>query len=283
MRSALGSAAPFVASGPISREDVLRMVRASLDSMSADLPICPSTAIKLLQLTRNPNVELREIVALMEEDPVVAAKVLAIAQSTMYARGRRVVNLRDAAVRLGLRELSHVFLEITASVRIFRARGFEAVMNALKRHSIVTAHVSRVVCHHTNVDEPSVFVCALLHDVGAAFAAAAVGTLKNPQQAWPGIIDAHGEVGRMVAEAWDLAPEIATFMATHHGSPFSGPRSKAHCAIVVADWMAARVGMPMPNESNATPPISELRTLGIDELTFDRIHLQAEEVARHVR
>jgi HD-like signal output (HDOD) protein len=265
-----------------SGSDVVRLVRASLDSMSADLPICPTTAIKLLQLTRNPDVEFRDVVALMNEDPVVAARVLSTAQSAFHSRGASIVSLRDAAVRLGLRELAHIFLEITASVRIFRAKGFEGAMNGLKRHSSATAQISRVICHHTGVDESMIFISALLHDVGVAFAAAAVGTLKNAQTAWPGIMAAHAEVGRLVCEAWKLPAEVAPQLGAHH-EPFVEGDPPSKTVIVVADWMAARVGIPSPNEPLTSPPIQELRSLGIAEPTFDRICMAAEEIAKHVR
>jgi HD-like signal output (HDOD) protein len=267
----------------MGKADVIALVRAAIDSPTNHLPVPPATAIKLLQITRKPDVQFDEVVSLMEEDPVVAAKVLSVAQSSFYSRGARITSLRDAIVRIGLLELAQLFLEITASVRIFKAKGFEQAMNQLKRHSSAAAQLSRVISKHANVDHEHTFMCALLHDVGVAIAANAVGTLWPIHMVWPGIIEAHAEVGRMVCEAWQLPPAIAPFVAAHHLHGGGGPVHPALCVITISDWMAARLGFPVVNEPLPVTPAEEIRTLGLTDEQLAQIQVEAKEIANRIK
>ncbi len=280
-------AEPFTYTGTMSaimsKADVISLVKAAIASPTNQLPVPPATAIKLLQLTRKPDVKFDEVVSLMEEDPVVAAKVLSIAQSSFYSRGARITSMRDAIVRIGLLELAQLFMEITASVRIFKAKGFEQAMNSLKRHSSATAQLSRVISKYADVDDEHTFMCALLHDVGVAIAANAVGTLWPINMVWPGIIEAHAEVGRLVCEAWQLPPDIAPFVAAHHVHNLGGPPHPAVCVVAVSDWMAARLGFPIPNEPLPPSPQEELRLLKLGDEQLAKIQVEAQEIANRIR
>ena len=267
----------------MSKADVIALVKAAIASPANPLPVPPSTAIKLLQMTRKADVRFDDVVGLMEADPLVAAKVLAVAQSSYYSRGARIRSLRDAIVRIGLLELAQLFLEITASVRIFKAKGFEQAMSSLVRHSSATAQLSRVIARHAQVEDEHTFMCALLHDVGVAIGANAVGTLWPLDMVWPGIIEAHAEVGRLVCEAWQLPPDIAPFVAAHHAHDLGSAPNPAACVIAVSDWMAARLGFRVPNEPLPESPQEELRLLQLGDEQLAQIQIEAQEIAARIK
>ena len=102
-------------------------------------PTLPRVAMELMELTRKSDVSMAEVVALCEQDAMVAARVIQVAESAAYRTAAPVRSLHDAAMRLGMRTLADVFLEVSFRMRMFRAPGFSAWMDAVGKHSVATA------------------------------------------------------------------------------------------------------------------------------------------------
>ena len=96
-------------------------------------PVLPAVAVQLLELSRKPDVSLKSIVRLLQTEPMLSAQVLKIAQSPVFG-GQNVKTMNDAIIRLGLRRLTDLFIEASMG-KVFRARGYEALMEKLRLHS----------------------------------------------------------------------------------------------------------------------------------------------------
>ena len=266
----------------ITGEEVLARAKAALSSPGYELPLLPDTAIKLMALTRRADSEVTHIVRLMEQDPLIAAKVLAVAQSAYFTRGARVTSLRDAVTRLGMEELGLLFFEITASVRIFRAPGFDAYMGSLRRHSTMTAQLARLVCKHTAVMEEYAFMCALLHDVGMAAGAAAMGKSAPAAQAWPAILDVHEQIGAMLTQAWSLPADVTVVVQNHHAGEVAGVAHPIASVIAIAEWLAAEQGFGLAGETAEARPEAALSLLGVSEPVLRSLRADAAAVAQRI-
>lgn len=266
----------------ITGEEVLSRAKAALASPGYELPVLPDTAIKLVELTRRADTEVTQVVRLMEQDPLIAAKVLAVAQSAFFSRGARVTSLRDAVTRLGMVELGLLFFEITASVRIFRAPGFDKYMGALRRHSTMTAQLARLVCRQTSVMDEYAFMCALLHDVGMAAGAAAVGKGVPAELAWPAIKEVHEELGALLTQAWRLPSDVTLVVQNHHTLRINGFAHPVACAIAIAEWLAAEQGFALPGEPADSRPEAELSLLGVNEPMLESLRADARAVAQRM-
>jgi len=129
-------------------------------------PVLPSVALEVMGLSHQTDVDLGEVVRLLERDAVLAARVLALAQSARYASRSPVVTLRQAAVRLGLETLTHLVLQAALALRVFRAPGFDAFAKRVNLHAAAAAHVTREVCRRAKLPAENAFVAGLLHDIG---------------------------------------------------------------------------------------------------------------------
>src|SRR3954471_9918738 len=78
-----------------------RLLR-ELDGGRASLPILPHAATAALRFANDPNSDLRKLATLVEGDPPIAARLLAVANSVIYTRAVRVSTTRGAIIRLGL-------------------------------------------------------------------------------------------------------------------------------------------------------------------------------------
>jgi HD-like signal output (HDOD) protein len=137
-------------------------------SPSYQPPKLPQVALEIMELSQRPEVSFDEVSAVLEKDPLLAAKVLSIAQSAVYAPRSPILSLRQATIRLGLKTLRDLVLEAAVSMRVFRAPGYGEAMERLSRHSTATAYLLRALCRRTGIDAEYAFLCGLLHDVGLA-------------------------------------------------------------------------------------------------------------------
>ncbi len=212
-------------------------------------PELPSTAQQVLSLSQSPDVEIDKVVELLENDEMLAARVLRVASSPAYAGAAKIESLSGALMRLGLLTVRDVVLQVAMNLRVFRCDAYEAPMARLKQHSQATAHLCRVVCKYSSaVEAEFAFLCGLLHDVGIAGILLALGEAprrKKPPDLsvlWPAIHGAHGEAGALMAKLWDLPAELPWVLGAHHRVEIEGYPHPLAGVVCIADHLAAELG-----------------------------------------
>ena len=216
-------------------------------------PVLPSVALEIMELARQPSVTFEAVVGVLEHDPMLAAKVLSIAQSALYASRSPILSLKQAAVRLGLGTLRDLVLEAALKLRVFRVPGYDAAMERLARHSTLVAYLARELCQRTAIEVEYAFVCGLLHDVGIAACLLALsdeprggpipyGTLGSVLR------EVHEGASGLLARLWGLRPEIQLVVGTHHHLEIGGKPHPVNAALIVAEGMAEEF------ESRILPP-----------------------------
>jgi putative nucleotidyltransferase with HDIG domain len=263
----------------IDRATLLGEVLAACHSPSYKPPVTPAVAMEVLAMARRPDVLFEDVARVCEKDPLVAARVLRVAQSAYFSRGSRIVSLRDAIVRIGVQTLANLFLAETMTTRVFRAPGYDAAMSSLRRHSAMTAHIARSLAAPMALHREHAFSFGLLHDVGVASAAYLVGTRVPFATAWPTILDAHAEAGRILCRAWKLPAEIEVVVAYHHGARVGGTLHRGACLVVVAEWIATELGYGLDGDERRGRPETELRLLGIDDAALAAATADARNAA----
>ena len=128
----------------VSVEDLAAQIRRVLDAPDYQPPSLPQVAMKLMALARQPQIEFHAVAGVLEQDPMLAAKVLARAQSALYMATSPVRTLRDAVVRLGLRTVRDLVLEVSLNLRVFNAPLYSGIMERVRRHSVATAYAARL-------------------------------------------------------------------------------------------------------------------------------------------
>lgn len=256
---------------PGSVNELVLSLRAAFGAASYAPPMLPVVALRLHELTRQKEPRYADILALLEEDPLIAARVLRIAQSPNYAGRVNITSLEQALIRLGIERLTDIFLEVALTMKVFRVPGFETQINRLRRHSAATARIARVLCREVCLDEGLGFLCGLLHDVGIV--AALVLVAGGPRgrgplpliQVWSAILELHEEAAGIVCHSWHLSPILTEVVSRHH-MPADAPLATV---IAIADWMAAALGFPedeaqIPAQVESNPPLAALDQLGLE-------------------
>ena len=290
--------------GGLDRHDVVAHLNRTFTSPTYKPPMLPQVAIELLQLSQQPDVRFEDAVALLEKDPVLATRVLSIAQSSAYAARSPILTLHQATVRLGLKTMRDVVLEAALNLKVFRVPGFEGAMERLSRHSTATAHVMRAVCRRTRVETEFAFLCGLIHDVGFAASLLALGNdptwrTSTFEELAPVLDEVHEEASGVLARLWRLPEPLQRMVSNHHEAAPNGKIELVNASLIVSEQLAWEAGAglaPPPKEANprslATPEppldgvdvnwsgvVDEARNcLGMDELGLGAARAEAFQI-----
>jgi len=262
LQAAAAAAARSV--GGLDRSDVTALLQRTFSSAGYKPPVLPQAAVEVMQLAQRPNVQFEEVVRVLQRDPVLAARVLSVAQSAAQAARSPILTLQQATVRLGLRAMRELVLEAALRLKVFRVPGFEPAMERLARHSTAVAHVMRAVCRRTSVETEHAFLCGLLHDVGFAASLLVLSEVPEhrarPFTALAQVIDeVHEEASGLVARLWNLPGAIQEVVGAHHALVVGGTARAVHATLIVAEQLAWEAGAGMEPPPEDADPMS-LRT-----------------------
>jgi HD-like signal output (HDOD) protein len=263
--------------------DASRRLLALFQSPAYEPPKLPRVAIELLELSRRSDVDTAHVAALIEKDPMLAAKVLSYAQSPAYATSMPLRSLQQALARLGLRTVADMVLEASMNMTVFRARGFEEPMEKLRRHSTATAYIARIIGRYTPHDDDYAFLCGLMHDVGlvAAMIALAPGRREGKVPGYdvlaPTLVAVHEEASGLLAKHWKLPVEVQWVLGHHHHVQIQGRPHPIAAVVALADNLAARFGFG--DDHRTKPEILRMarKTLGLEGAVVPLILELAEE------
>jgi putative nucleotidyltransferase with HDIG domain len=137
----------------ISSDELAALVeKAVLEQVAADriaLPAMPRVATRAFTLLRKRDFSLAEVAGVIETDPVVAARLVHLANSVAFATATKLESVLACVTRLGARELSFFLMETAA-------------------RQLVECHDPRIVQICDGLWEHSLSVAILAHDLGAA-------------------------------------------------------------------------------------------------------------------
>lgn len=136
-------------------------------NLSSYISPLPVIQIKLLQLLENPEVEFRELVSLIDQDPALATRVLRIVNSPMHLTRVKAENLLTAIKHLGVGGISSIASSVLMEkVRPHKPIYYRMFGRQIWEHSLHCAYLCRGFAKEQGEDEFSGHFLGLIHDVG---------------------------------------------------------------------------------------------------------------------
>src|ERR1700690_4367289 len=135
-----------------------------IDSVD-QLPPSPRLLIKLLELFKQPDQEINEVVKLITFDPSYTVEVLKRCNSAYFAGAEPVQDVSEAVSRLGFEELYKIVTAMFASNAILRP-GHNSFVEILWNHSASVAVAAGVLAEQVEESTLTAFTAGLLHEVG---------------------------------------------------------------------------------------------------------------------
>jgi HD-like signal output (HDOD) protein len=232
-------------------------------------PVLPAAAMELVRITRDPEVDFRRVTHLLEQDALLAARVVRVAQSPIFGAQEPVHSLAQAATRLGLRTLADVFLAESMAMRVFRAPGLDEPMNRLRRHSVACAHVARLVARRTPMSDEQSFLCGLLHDAGIAAGMIAIADIPRGgkpvlwDELWPALHRGHEVYAFILAKLWELPEDISLVISRHHQLNWGKHIHPGAAVVCVADWLCREIDLGFHDEADGGEFTRAANALGL--------------------
>ena len=240
------------------------------------LPSAPKVVRQLIETFDQEDVDAMRVASLIEDDPVLTARVLKTANSAFFGLTRNVANAREAINVLGLIKVRA--LVIAASL----GEGFHTVggvnLNQFWRYSLNTANLSRYIALPIRIDENTAFTAGLIHGIGILIMHIAMPDELGPVDMGTPPLDlqrasaemaafgySYAEVGAGMVEKWQFPPEMVSALA-NQVSPFEGEAYDPLAGLLhLASWRARAEELQLDNNGlAATFPDMVGLTLGLD-------------------
>ncbi len=210
------------AANPIERAAAEARLVRELDGGRAALPILPHVAAQAIRFANDPSSDLRRLAELVEADPPIAARLLAVANSVIYTRTVRVSTTRAAIIRLGLEGTRDLLFQVVyASSTVGLPRYQDLVARSFRR-SVLCGIAARLVSDTMRYRFEYDYLCGLLHDIGEARIYRILANFKESMDlsAVGDLVERyHRRAGAELAIAWGLPEPIIETCAHHHDDP----------------------------------------------------------------
>lgn len=179
------------------------------------LPSLPGVAVQLLNECRQPDIDIDRVCDLIARDPALAAKVLSIANSSMYRRGAPVTTVRRATMALGANAVTALALSFSLVGQ--RSSGGSLDFSHFWRRALLCAVAARALGQWAHVDADEALLGGLLQDVGVLALHTAVPNYEKILSESQGD---HLRLERLERERLGAGhPEVGSWLAGRMGLP----------------------------------------------------------------
>jgi hypothetical protein len=270
----------------MDRLEALRSIAAQAGRGELTFPTKVDATLKLQRALLDPGCHVDAAARLVQAEPLLAARTVAIANSVSYNRaGQDVTNVRAAVERVGFRTLAA--LAAAVIVRQLDSEITDPAVRAradqLWQHSAHVAALAQVIARRvSHVDPETAMFTGIVHEIGGFY-------LLSRAEEFPGLLDGepedwieHGEValGRAVLLKLGVpAAVMGAIDAMWHGMRALPPETLGDTLLLANDLAPA--ASPLHHSPGAT---STQAAATIDFATGDGTLAQIlEESAVEVR
>jgi HD-like signal output (HDOD) protein len=144
---------------------VTSLTPATLAAELQKLPLHNETALRVIALLDDPDVEVTDLGRLIQTDPGLTTRALKLANSTFFGRRNEVTAIDKAIVAVGFSTVRTFAL--AAAFDLFSDKGVSLPRN-FWHHAIASAAGTTVLARRLRVSAGDAFSAGLIHDLGVA-------------------------------------------------------------------------------------------------------------------
>jgi len=135
--------------------------------MCTSLPSPPKVALKIIQLVKNPEIEIDDVVRLLTLDPALSVKILRLANSPLYSHEKKVANLQKAVMLIGLNGILSLALSFSLvhSLRVEKQAGLDH--SQFWRRALIAGSAGLALAQMCDrPDQEELFMACFIQDIG---------------------------------------------------------------------------------------------------------------------
>jgi HD-like signal output (HDOD) protein len=247
----------------LSRQEVVEMV----DQM----PAFPESVQQVLELTGDINCSPRDLVRVVEHDPVLTGRILKVVNSAYFGLSRRISSVKEALAFIGLNTLKNVALTVAAIGALPKNNKAGMNMEQFLAHSLGVGAGCRWIGNRVGIEGRDIeraFLAGMLHNFGSVLIALQMpkiyrraGVLAQATQRPTFLVERdligmdHFEIGGLVADKWKLESTISEAIRYHREVKSDVERTQLMDVL----WMSSRIlGELQPSEKHVEEPHQDL-------------------------
>ncbi len=247
------------------------------------LPPAPGSLIRLVNLLRDYNTPRPVLIEAVNNDPILVARILRLANSPIYAFEREIILIDMALTAIGSQAIYDIVI-VELAARTFNSPVTKTqAYRKIWEHSVAVAVLTKEISHTLEMRGlEEAFICGILHDFGKFI------FLNHSPQIYERILGIeteiemvaaeeevfgcnHAEIGSLIARRWNLPEEICHSILHHHSARHDQPKLVERI-IEVADIFANVKGYGTRTESEEMIQYNEsVIKLGLSPKFLDNI------------
>ena len=213
------------------------------------------------RLMRDPRTSAQQVADLIARDPVIAARMLRLVNSSYYGFQQRIGNLTQAIVILGFQTVKNIMLTVTVIESFRRDRHDPLDYPLFWSHSVACAIAAGEIARLAKTPHADeAYVAGLLHDIGKLLIAQHLPSIalavRDKLEAGMSEVEAerlflgrdHSDVGCLLARSW-LLPESLTEAIRDHHHPQPMKQGSSADVVHLADLLVSAFGITRPDSS----------------------------------
>ena len=222
------------ASGIGQQQDraILTSAKDQLLELVEHIPAFPQAVMRILDITSRGDCDSKELVRIIERDPVLAMKILKLVNSPYVGLPQPIASVSHSVIFVGINTIKNLALSVAAIGMLPKTNAADFDMDQLLKHSLGVATVAARLAELLGVaekDRSDYFLAGLLHDFGKVVLAqykavefkqaleksfADGSPLHQAETAILGYD--HAYIGALLAEKWLLPARLVDCIGFHH-------------------------------------------------------------------
>lgn len=244
------------------------------------IPSLPEIVVRLDQLISSPDFAMADVGRYIACDPPLAARVLAIANSSYFGLRAPVSSIDHAASVLGTQMLRNLLLQISLFDQFAHLDRSVCDLRRHWNHSILTGRLTVELSRHSaapvGLGPDALYVAGLLHDIGELILLDA-----TPQQYLEAVKEAkrtgrrqdavemqrigstHAEVGSFLLRRWRLPEGSDALVRGHHDTKGRARKEPGVGLLLLADELAEALTAGAPERVRTAVDPATMSMLGL--------------------
>jgi len=268
----------------MDKQETFKIIASQVEHGDLAFPTGAQVALKVRQALDDPDCHIDTAAKLIQAEPLLAARVIAIANSLVYNRsGREVTDVRVAVTRLGFSTVRSLVMALVTRQMAGKVidKSHQSLVNNLWEHTAHVASLAHVIARHvTHQDPETAMFAGIIHEIGGFYMLSRAGD-------FPGLLDGdfsdwiesgEAEVGRAVLKKLSVPDSVVTAINGYWDGFLAMPPVTLTDTILLAEELT-QIPSPLHYLGNATSvkEVGASIEMVIGEETLSRILDEAAE------
>jgi HD-like signal output (HDOD) protein len=224
--------------------EIYHSIAADIAKGELAFPTSARVAMKVIQALDDPNCQIETAAKLVQAEPLLAARIVAMANSVAFNRsGREITDVRTSVLRLGFRSVRSLAMALVTR-QMAGQQGSQAHQNLttqLWEHTAyVTSLAHAIARRFTHLDPETAMFAGIVHEVGGFYMLSRGGEypelLDGDYTEWIDIGEA--EVGRAILKVLAVPELVVEAVEAYWSGYLAIPPKTLGDTLLIAEELA---------------------------------------------